>query len=157
MSNNLDEIDRRILAELQADARATYQDLGKVVGLTGPSVFERVKKLEARGIIHGYRALVDAEAVGFGITAFVHVSQYGEADDCGTLAPLLAEIPEIEECHHIAGDDLYLLKVRTPSTAALSNLLTRIRQLGPGIRTRTTVVLETAFERRPLPVVAESE
>src|SRR5512147_14961 len=109
--DRIDRIDARIIEILQADGRRPYAEIGAEVGISGPAAHERVKKLEARGIITGYAARVSAEAVGLGVLAFTWVTQAP-----GTVATDLtgdfAAIPEIEECHHITGEADYLLKIR---------------------------------------------
>lgn len=148
---NLDATDVRLLELLQEDGRRSFADLGSVVGLSAPSVHERVKKLEARGVITRYAALVDPAAAGFPLLAFVWLTQVP-----GTFATDLtnsfAAIPEVEECHHIAGEADYLLKVRARDTAHLERVLRGIQTGGHVFTTETSVVFSSAFERRPLPL-----
>ncbi len=146
-SPTVDEVDRRILTLLLEDARRSYADLGKRVGLTAPSVHARVKKLEDRGVIRGYSALLDPAKLGFGITAIVALRQapgpYWEK-----LERAFAEMPEIEACHSVTGDDSYLLQVRVTDPRALEDLLRVINCLEGVGGTRTVLVLNTPFERR---------
>ena len=148
-STKIGPTDVRILEILQRDGRRAYADLGSEVGISGPSAHERVKKLEARGVIRGYAASVDPVAAGFPILAFCWLTQAP-----GTIAtditPDLAAIGEIEECHHIAGEADYLLKLRARSTSDLERVLRRIQAIGHVFTTETDVVLSTTFERRPL-------
>jgi Lrp/AsnC family leucine-responsive transcriptional regulator len=142
----LDERDLAILRALQADARATYADVGKAVGLAPSSVHERVRKLEGSGVISAYRAEVDPEALGLFVTALVSVTPL-DARQPDDLPERIQELPEVEDCHSVAGAENYILKVRTRTTADLEDLLRRIREKAE-VHTRTTVVLSTAFERR---------
>jgi len=144
----LDPRDLEILAALQQDGRATYADVARRVGLSASSVHERVRKLEQQGVIRGYRAEVEPEAVGLFVTAIVAVMPLDpkQADD---LPERIVEFPEVEDCLSVAGEANYLLKVRTRTTGDLEDLLRRIREKG-GVQTRTTVVLSIPFENRPL-------
>lgn len=144
----LDERDEAILAALQRDARATFAEIGKEVGLSPPSVHERVRKLEQSGAIRGYRAEVHPEALGLFVTALVSVMPLDpkQPDD---LPDRVREFPEVEDCHSVAGDESYILKVRTRTTTDLEEFLRRLREKA-GVQTRTTVVLSTPFEHRPI-------
>jgi Lrp/AsnC family leucine-responsive transcriptional regulator len=143
-----DRTDLEILAALQQDARATYADVAKRVGLSPSSVHERVRKLEQSGVIRAYRAEVDPEALGVYVTALVSVMPLDpkQPDD---LPERVVEFPEIEDCYSVAGDENYILKVRTRTTADLEDLLRRLREKA-GVHTRTTVVLSIPFEGRPV-------
>jgi Lrp/AsnC family leucine-responsive transcriptional regulator len=145
----IDETDARILDLLQRDGRESFADIGQAVGMSGPSAHERVKKLEARGIIRGYVALADPTLLGYGVLAFIFIKQVP-----GTIATDLTgdfgEIDEIEECHHLAGESDYLLKVRATDTRHLERTLHRIQQVPHVFTTETQVVFSSAFERRPL-------
>jgi Lrp/AsnC family leucine-responsive transcriptional regulator len=143
---SVDHLDVRILEILQANARETQADIARDVGLAPSAVLERVRKLEARGVIRGYSALVDPRAVALPLLAFVAV----RSDEVGAedrVAHALAEIPEVLEVHHVAGEDCYLVKVRARDAEDLGVLLrTRFGRI-PGVRsTRTTIVLETMKE-----------
>ena len=144
----LDHRDLEILAALQEDARATYADVARRVGLSPSSVHQRVRKLEESGVIRGYRAMVDPQAVGLYVTALVSVMPLDprQPDD---LPDRVEELPEIEDCYSVAGGENYILKVRTRTTADLEDLLRRLREKA-GVQTRTTVVLSIPFERRPI-------
>ncbi|MCQ4080098.1 Lrp/AsnC family transcriptional regulator [Streptomyces sp. RB6PN25] len=143
----MEELDRKIVELLVADGRMSYTDLGKATGLSTSAVHQRVRRLEQRGVIRGYAAIVDPEAVGLSLTAFISVKPFDPSapDD---IAERLADVPEIEACHSVAGDENYILKVRVTAPGALENLLARIRSLA-GVSTRTTVVLSTPYESRP--------
>ena len=144
----LDERDLDIIAALQQDARATYTDIAKRVGLSASSVHERVRKLEQGGVIRGYRAEVDPEAVGLFVTALISVLPLDptQPDD---LSERVEEFREVEDCFSVAGEANYILKVRTKTTQHLEDLIRRLREKA-GVQTRTTVVLSTPFEGRAL-------
>jgi len=151
---SLSENDARLLQILQKDGRRSYADLGADLGMAGPSVHERVKKLESRGVIRGYSADVNPIAVGLGVLAFTWVTQAP-----GTVAidllPDFAVIGEIEECHHIAGEADYLLKIRARDMEHLGMVVRRVQTTANVFSTQTDVVFTTGFERRPLPVVRD--
>jgi Lrp/AsnC family leucine-responsive transcriptional regulator len=150
----MDATDIKALARLQDAGRETWAALGHALGMTGPAAAERVRRLEERGIIRGYRAVLDSDAVGARLAAFVAVSLNRPKDRAPFLA-LVARLPEIQECHHVAGDDDYVLKVRCHDTADLERILTRDLNRLPGVaRTRTTVVLSTVKETSALPLAA---
>lgn len=155
-TDGIGAVDRRLLAILQADGRRSYADLGSDLGMSGPSAHERVKKLEARGIIAGYAAVVDPEAAGLRVTAFCWITQAP-----GTVATDLtqdfATIPEIEECHHISGEADYLLKIRARDTRHMEHVLRTVQAVRHVFSTQTDVVFSTGFERRPLPLVRDGE
>jgi Lrp/AsnC family leucine-responsive transcriptional regulator len=144
----VDRRDLEIIAALQEDARATYADVGRRVGLSASSVHERVRKLEHARVIRGYRAVVDAESVGLFVTALVAVSPLDptQPDD---LPERVEDFPEVQDCFSVAGESNYILKVRTRTTGHLEELIRRLREKGE-VQTRTTVVLSTPFEGRPL-------
>ena len=154
--DSLSTTDARLLTILQADGRRSYADLGSDLGMAGPSAHERVKKLEARGVISGYAAHVDPVAVGYGITAFCWVTQAP-----GTVAVDLtddfASVAEIEECHHISGEADYLLKLRARDTKDLERVIRRVQATRHVFSTETDVVFSTGFEHRPLPMGDRSE
>ncbi len=132
---------------LVADGRMSYTDLGKATGLSTSAVHQRVRRLEQRGVIRGYAALVDPEAVGLPLTAFISVKPFDPSapDD---VPERLAALEEIEACHSVAGDENYILKIRVSAPGDLEHLLARIRSAA-GVSTRTTVVLSTPYEARP--------
>ena len=144
----MDDRYRQILAALQENARATLGEIAEAVRLSPSSVHDMVRKLEQAGVIRGYRAQVDAEAVGLFVTALVSVTPLDpkQPDD---LPDRVREFTEVEDCHSVAGDENYILKVRTRTTADLEEFLRRLREKA-GVQTRTTIVLSTPFEHRPL-------
>ncbi|MGZ6273031.1 MAG: Lrp/AsnC family transcriptional regulator [Candidatus Limnocylindrales bacterium] len=152
----IDQTDAGILELLQRDGRESYSDVGESVGMSGPSVHERVKKLESRGVIRGYSAVVDPALLGYGVLAFIFIKQVP-----GTIATDMTgdfvAIDEIEECHHLAGEADYLLKVRATDTRHLERVLHAIQQVPHVFTTQTQMVFSSAFERRPLRLVREVE
>ncbi|MGI8683144.1 MAG: Lrp/AsnC family transcriptional regulator [Mycobacteriales bacterium] len=146
----MEEIDRTIIRQLCADGRTSFTDLAKATGLSVSAVHQRVRRLESRGVLRGYAAVVDAEAVGLPLTAFVSIKPIDPAapDD----APeRLRALTAIEACHSVAGEESYILKVRVGAPAELETLLQQIRAAA-NVSTRTTVVLSTPYEARPPPV-----
>lgn len=154
----LDGIDRRLLAALQVDAKASLSHLGSLVGLSAPSVMERLRKLEAAGVISGYVALLDARKVGLDITAFIGVS-VNYPNRIQAFEEWVAREPQVLECHHVTGGHTLLLKVKCRNTRALEGLISTMRSEMGAEHTETMVVLSTAAERVqvPLPEAAESE
>jgi Lrp/AsnC family leucine-responsive transcriptional regulator len=149
----VEEIDRAIVAALSADGRLSYTDLAERVGLSVSAVHQRVRRLEQRGVIRGYTARIDYEAIGLPLTAFVAIRPIDASapDD----APVrLSGLPEIESCYSVAGEDFYLLLVRVKSPGDLERLLQEIRTAA-NVTTRTTVVLSTPYEARP-PLAAQA-
>lgn len=154
----LDGIDRSLLEALQEDCKQPLAKLGERVGLSAPSVLERVRKLEQAGLITGYHAQLDPRVAGLDVGAFIGVGIDHPRSIAGFEEAVLG-IPEVLECHHVTGRHTLMIKVRTQSTASLHKLISAIREL-PGVaRTETMVVLETQLERQsiPLPVPEESE
>ena len=152
MSKNdpLSETDSRLLRILQQDGRRSYADLGADLGMAGPSAHERVKKLEARGVIRGYSASVDPVAIGLTVLAFTWVTQAPGTISLD-LTPEFAAIPEVEECHYIAGEADYILKIRARSMEHLGEVVRRVQTTRHVFSTETDVVFSTGFEGRPLP------
>lgn len=144
----MEEIDRRILSLLSTDGRMSYTDLGKATGLSTSAVHQRVRRLEERGAIRGYTAVVSPDAVDLSLTAFISIRPIDPAapDD---VPDRLAGLPAIEACHSVAGEENYILKVRVRTPADLESLLARIRA-DANVTTRTTIVLSTPYESRPL-------
>lgn len=146
MSETLDEVDRILVRALVADGRATLAELAASARLSVSAVQSRVRRLEARGVISGYAARVDPEAVGHLLSAFVAITPLdpSQPDD----APArLEHIEEIESCHSVAGEESYVLLVRVPSARALEDLLQRIRTTA-NVRTRSTIILNTFYTDR---------
>jgi Lrp/AsnC family transcriptional regulator, leucine-responsive regulatory protein len=144
----VDAIDRRLVDLLRTNARRSYAELARQVGLSAPAVHERVAKLESSGVLRGYHADVDPEAVGLGVTALIGIVQdsSGDIDD---LLRLLSEMTEIESCYFMAGEESFLLKARVGTIAELEHLIVRLNRT-PGVaRTRTAIALSTKWESRP--------
>jgi Lrp/AsnC family leucine-responsive transcriptional regulator len=143
----MDAKDRKILELLEENARLTYMDIGERVGLAPSSVHDRIRKLERRGAIKGYRAEIALDAAGLPITAFVSIALHPGSP--ANLPARVAEIPLVESCYSVAGDNSYVLVVRAPSTRALEEVLDALRAKLE-VTTRSTIVLSTPFERRPV-------
>jgi len=147
----LDDIDRRLLDLLQDDCRTALVRLGEQVGLSAPSVLERIKKLEAAGIVDGYHAVLDAKRLGLDITAFIGVIT-GHPTGIQQFEQQVGAMADVLECHHVTGEYTLLLKVKTANTTSLERLISRIRQIDGVSRTETLVVLSTHVERTQLTV-----
>lgn len=143
-----DDVDLEIVRELTRDGRATLAHLSEAVGLSVSAVQARLKRLEADGTITGYRAIVDAEALGRPLAAFVEITPLDPAQP-DNAPELLEHLDAIEACHSIAGDAAYMLFVRVATPRALEELIREIRQAA-SVNTRTTVVLQSFYEHRPL-------
>ncbi|GGJ95147.1 AsnC family transcriptional regulator [Pilimelia anulata] len=146
----MDAIDRALLDLLRANARLSYAELARQVGLSAPSVHDRVGKLEASGVIRGYRTDVDPEAIGLGVTAMIMIVQESghEIED---MAHRFRAQPEIEACWFMAGHESFLLLARLGTIAELEQLIGRINRV-PGVAsTKTTIALSTKWEYRPRP------
>ncbi|HEX6500440.1 MAG TPA: Lrp/AsnC family transcriptional regulator [Micromonosporaceae bacterium] len=147
----MDTTDRRLVELLRTNARLSYAELARQVGLSSPAVHERVGKLEAAGVIRAYRADVAPESIGLGVTAMIGIVQSSDSDIDQVLASL-HEQPEIESCYFLAGQESFLLKVRVGTIAELEQLIVRLNRT-PGVAsTRTTIALSTKWENRPQPV-----
>ena len=146
-----DDIDLHLLELLQEDCRTSLVRLGEQVGLSAPAVLERIKKLEASGIVTGYRALIDGRRLGLDITAFIGVliSHPNLIDD---FEREVVTFDDVLECHHVTGEHTLLLKVKAANTSALEQLISRIRSIDGVGRTETMVVLSTHIERVQLAV-----
>jgi Lrp/AsnC family leucine-responsive transcriptional regulator len=143
----IDEIDRKILKELQQDARVSYAELGRRVGLTTPAVIERVRKLEDSGVITGYRAAIDTSKVGLPITAFVRMSITGV--DYSHIIEVAEQSNEVLECHRGTGGDSFIMKVAVSSVEHLQEVIDRLVPYGI---TTTTIVLSSPVKRRVIEI-----
>jgi Lrp/AsnC family transcriptional regulator, leucine-responsive regulatory protein len=143
----MDERDVHIASLLERDARLSYADIGSRVGLAASSVHDRVRKLERSGVITGYRAELDLESMGLPITAIVSLALRPASP--ANVPSLIAEFPTVESCYSVAGDNSYALVVRAPSTRALEELVDALRAKLEVV-TRSTIVLSTPFEHRPM-------
>jgi Lrp/AsnC family leucine-responsive transcriptional regulator len=146
----IDRVDRQIVSLLQADARLSKAALAEKVGLTTSTVHERVKKLEKKGIIKGYVAVVDAETLGKPIMAFIRLTVGSTLTDYleskNSVLSICQDEPDVLECHTVAGEDCYILKVRAASPGDLEKLIERIRCNAQVSRTATNIVLSTLKE-----------
>lgn len=153
IQRTIDGTDRQIMAILQDNARISNAEIARQVGMAPSAVLERVRKLEERGIIEGYTARLSPRALERGLVAFVFV-QADEPVGQEEAGRVLAEFPEVQEVHHVAGEDCYLVKVRTADPESLGRLLReRFGAIASVRSTRTTVVLETVKESSALPVL----
>jgi Lrp/AsnC family leucine-responsive transcriptional regulator len=147
----LDTIGKKIVAALQKNARISFSDLGRKVGLSTPAATERVRKLEDAGVISGYHAAVDAAKVGFPVTAFIHlttpVQQYAK------VIAVMEQLNEIRECHHISGEESFIIKTLAPSVKHLESLVQKLSLYG---RTRTAIVLSSSFVKSAIDISAEA-
>jgi Lrp/AsnC family leucine-responsive transcriptional regulator len=143
----MDAVDRKLLAALRGNARATWAELARLVGLSAPAVHERVSKLESSGVITGYHAAIDPGALGRSMNALIgiFITDDGDTDD---VAADLAALPEVEDCWFVAGEETFVVKVSSPDIGGLEQVIRTLNAV-PGIaRTRTTVVLSAKFEDR---------
>ncbi len=149
--DRIDDIDARIVALLQDDGRIKRSTIAEAVGLSLPAVSERMRKLEDRGIVTGYTALVDARRVGYDITAFIRVTISG-SEHYETFIEQIVAMPEVQELHSITGEGSHLLKVRVRNTQALEQLLASVQRV-PGVRgTQTSIVLSSLKESSQIAV-----
>jgi Lrp/AsnC family leucine-responsive transcriptional regulator len=142
MVERFDDVDRAILAELQADGRVSFSELGRRVGLSAPAVTERVRRLETQAVITGYRAIVDLEAVGLPIEAIVRVR-----DNSGRIEKVLGDHPEVLEARHVTGEDCWVIRVAVASMRDLETIVGRFGKYGP---TTTSLVFSTPISDRPV-------
>jgi Lrp/AsnC family transcriptional regulator, leucine-responsive regulatory protein len=145
---DLEATDRKILQLLARDGRMSFTDLGKATGLSTSAVHQRVKRLEQRGLILGYGATVNHAEIGLPLTAFISIRpiEPSQPDDS---PDRLRDVAEIESCWSVAGEESYILKIRVATPEDLEDLLARIRSAA-NVATRTTIVLSTPYENRPV-------
>ena len=148
----MDSFDKKAINLLMNRGRATWAELGELLGLSAPSAADRVRKLEERGVIRGYAALVDAHSIGYPLTAYISVSLVSHRKRAAFLRAI-EKMDQVAECHHVAGEDDYWLKVRCRGTQDLDHLLAKELKDKLGVaRTRTTIVLSTAKESVRVPI-----
>jgi Lrp/AsnC family leucine-responsive transcriptional regulator len=147
----VDAIDLSLVELLRGNARLSYAELARQVGLSAPAVHERVGKLEASGVIRGYRAEVEPEAIGLGVTALIGIVQDSGGDTDDVINALRA-MPQIESCYFMAGVESFLLKARVGTIAELEQLIIRLNRTAGVASTRTAIALSTKWENRPQPV-----
>ncbi|GGP07833.1 Lrp/AsnC family transcriptional regulator [Oceanobacillus neutriphilus] len=150
-------MDIKIMSMLMLNARASWSQLAAKVGMSGPAIADRVHRLEEKGVIKGYTTLIDPKSVGYEMTAFITLSVNKNIHRAEFLAHV-EKLPEIQECHHIAGEDDYMLKVRCKDTRDLDRMISQeLREL-PGIdKTRTMIVLNSHKDTPIIPMPAEEE
>lgn len=144
----MDTIDLRLVDLLRANARLSYAELARQVGLSAPAVHERVGKLETSGVVRAYRAEVAPESIGLGVTALIGIVEDSAADTEDVLAAL-RKMPEIESCYFMAGVESFLLKARVGTIAQLEQLIVRLNRTRGVASTRTAIALSTKWENRP--------
>ena len=152
ISKLLDQIDQRLVEELQSDSGLTVAALGRPINLSSPAVAERIQRLERSGVITGYRAQVDPKAIGFPIAAVVRVRP--ATRQLQKIPELAGEIPEVVECHRVTGEDCFLVKLHLRSIDDLEEILDRFIVLG---QTTTSIIHSTPFAGRALPLGDELE
>jgi Lrp/AsnC family leucine-responsive transcriptional regulator len=143
----LDEPNRRLLAELQADARLSNAELGRRVGLSAPAVAERVRRLEQAGVITGYRAQIDAAAIGYPLSAIVRIRP--AAQQLRKVADLAERTPEVVECHRITGEDCFLMRMHLRDVQHLEEVIDQFILFG---QTTTSIMQSSPVNGRPLPL-----
>jgi Lrp/AsnC family leucine-responsive transcriptional regulator len=151
MAFSMDETDLQILSLLQPNSFLTNSELSKKIGMAPSAVLERVKKLEQKGIIESYPTRIKPEALELKLLAFIFVKT-SEGPGNASVAKKLAKIPEVLELHHVAGDDCYLVKVRTKDPQSLIRLMREKFKISNLLSTKTTIVLETLKETNQLPI-----
>lgn len=154
MSEALDATDLRLIDALREDGRASYAQLGRLVGLSGPGVQDRLRRLEEREVLGRYRAEVNLKAVGLGVSALVGVYLSDSADQ-EVVDNRLVECVAIEHCWFVAGDESFVVVVRCADVDELEKTIWQIRGIEGVSRTRTNVVLSTRWENRPVPLPTE--
>jgi Lrp/AsnC family leucine-responsive transcriptional regulator len=143
----VDRVDRLLLDALRANARATYAELARIVGLSAPAAHERVAKLEAAGVISGYHAAVTPESLGYSTGALIGIFITDNAD-MDAITNALASIETVEDCWFVAGEETFVVKARATDVGALESTIRQLNAIRGVARTRTTVVLSTKFEGR---------
>lgn len=156
MNQLLDDIDIAILNHLQENGRAQRNKIAELVKLSVPSVSERMKKLEDRGFIQSYNAILNEKDFNFDITAFLFVQVDG-SENYPEFVEHIAHEPEVLECHSITGDGSHLLKVRTKNTSSFERLLSKIQSWKGVAKTRSNLVLSSFKETRKLPIEQATE
>ena len=155
IDRTIDKIDRDILAIIRKNARVSNVDIARKVGMAPSAILERIRKLEGKGVIEGYETRLAPKALGLGLLAFIFVKAHNDRVGESKTAHALAAIPEVLEVHHIAGEDCFLVKVRTADTESLGRLLRqKFGKIATITSTRTTIVLNTHKETAHLPIEA---
>ncbi|MGC4377648.1 Lrp/AsnC family transcriptional regulator [Fictibacillus sp. Mic-4] len=150
----MDSLDIKIIELLMSNGRATWADLAGNLGMSAPAIADRVRRLEEKGVIKGYTAIVDPESVGYEMTAFIFLS-IDKVEHRELFLARVSELPEVQECHHVAGEEDYLLKVRCQGTKDLDRIISQELRKLPGVfKTRTTIVLNTYKDDQVIPLSA---
>ncbi|ACV69242.1 Lrp/AsnC family transcriptional regulator [Desulfohalobium retbaense] len=147
----IDDTDRHILHILQENARASNASIARQIGMAPSAVLERIRKLEKRGVIQGYEVKLNAKKLGLALTAFIRVGSEERVGSTQT-GRNLAQLPEVQEVHHVAGPDCYLVKVHVPDNESLGQLLQRFGAIEGVSYTHTVLVLTPIKESAPLPL-----
>ncbi|OXS80010.1 Lrp/AsnC family transcriptional regulator [Domibacillus enclensis] len=148
----MDSLDYKIISSLVDNGRSTWSELASNLQMSAPAIADRVRRLEEQGIIKGYSALLDSETLGYGMTAFISIS-IDRMEHRALFLAKVAELAEVQECHHAAGEDDYLLKVRCRGTKDLDRIISEeLRQLPGVFKTRTTIILSTVKETHNIPL-----
>jgi Lrp/AsnC family leucine-responsive transcriptional regulator len=147
MEGQIDQIDRKLLDVVQDDARLSFREIGRRVGMSTPAVAERIRRLEAAGIIRGYAAQVDRAALGRAIGAFVRLSVSDK--DFRRVSGLCRSLDAVVECHHITGEDSFVIRVAVASIAELEDVISRFRKIGPA---QSSVILSSPVDGKLVPV-----
>lgn len=147
MEGQIDQIDRKLLDVVQDDARLSFREIGRRVGMSTPAVAERIRRLEAAGIIRGYAAQVDRAALGREIGAFVRLSVSDK--DFRRVSGLCRSLDAVVECHHITGEDSFVIRVAVASIAELEDVISRFRKIGSA---QSSVILSSPVDGKPVPV-----
>lgn len=151
----MDAVDSKIIKRLMEHGRITWAELGAFLGLSAPAAADRVRRLEERGVIRGYSALLEPDAIGCGLTAFISVV-LDRPEHRAAFLQRIQELTAVQECHHVAGDADYLLKIRCNGIRNLEQIVSeRLKGLPGVVKTRTTVVLSTVKETTILPLPQE--
>jgi Lrp/AsnC family leucine-responsive transcriptional regulator len=143
----LDAIDRRLLRELQGNARLSLAELGRRINLSSPAVAERLQRLERTGVVRGYLADVEPTAIGYPIAAFVRIRP--TTRQLQKIPELAREVPEVVECHRVTGEDCFVLKLHLRAMDDLEDILDRFIVLG---QTTTSIIHSSPLDGRPLPL-----
>ena len=148
--------DLKLIKQLMTNARSTWAELGMLLGLSAPAAADRVHKLEETGVIKGYAAIVNPDSIGCGLAALISIT-IENPEQRPNILRLVDKLPEILECHHVAGDVDYILKIRCSNTRDLERLVSNEIKSFPGIKTRTMVILSTVKETPILPLNISKE
>ncbi|WCN36184.1 Lrp/AsnC family transcriptional regulator [Aneurinibacillus uraniidurans] len=152
----MNALDYKILQLLTTNGRATWAELAANVGMSGPAIADRVRRLEEQGVIKGYTAILNPESVGYEMTAFISIS-IDQLEHRELFLARVPEIPEVQECHHVAGEYDYLLKVRCQGTKDLDRIISQELRRLPGVfKTQTTITLNTYKDTQKIPLPTEN-